>query len=135
MVFVGIGSLLQLALLVRALVRCIAERYSVGAIGAVARLSLLVGGVGGVAMSYFASATGSGRPSPALSLMTIAAVVLGPIVSFTVLWMAHRRRANVPAAQEERLGRPFDVWLPVALLDAAYVAITVFVNVMANPFR
>jgi hypothetical protein len=36
-----------------------------------------------------------------------------------------------PAGPEERLSRPFDAWLPVALFDAAFVAINVFIHVMS----
>ncbi len=73
------------------------------------------------------------KPAPATAtVMALAATVLGPVVSFAVLGIAHRRKKDVPAAQEERLGRPFNAWLPVALLDAAFLMINLLATVFVS---
>ena len=126
-------SALQLATIVNAFARCVRERFLLGAIGALVRGILLVGGaIGGLAVS-FVRVSGSDVPPPAGPLFAaFAATVLGPIVSAVVLWVAHRRRRDVPASEEDRLSRPFMAWLPVALFDAAFVFINLFAWVMTR---
>ena len=51
--------------------------------------------------------------------MAQASVVLGPVVMGVVLWVAHRRCRDVPAAEEERLSRPFIAWLPVGACSSS----------------
>ena len=117
-------SVLQFVAIVNAFIRSWRERFLAGTIGAIARALLVVAGAIGFVWSRATRFPGSANPGPtAASVMVLAAAVLGPIVSFTALWLAHRRRKDVPAAEEERLSPPFNAWLPVALFDAAFVAI------------
>jgi uncharacterized membrane protein len=126
-------SVLQFAAIVNAFVRSLRERFVLGAIGAVVRAVLLLGGAIGVVLVRFVHFPGSDVPAPAgPTFMALVAAVLGPIVSFVVLWVAHRRKRDVSAAQEERVSRPFNAWLPVALFDAAFVAINGFAWLVAN---
>ena len=128
-------ALLQLAVTVNAFVRSRKERFPVGAFAAVARIILLVGGViSGVRLS-FASMASVGAPPPRIpELVAWVAMVGGPLLPFGTLWLAGRRKRNASFADEERLGRPFDAWLPVALFDAAFVVMNVLVRLMADPF-
>jgi hypothetical protein len=130
-----IVSILQLAAVINALVRSLQARFIVGIASGCVRALLLVAGAFGAlwARSVGASVTEARVPVLATS-MALAATVLGPMVSFATLWLAHRRKKDAPAAEEERLGRPFTAWLPVALFDATFVAINVFASVIANPF-
>jgi hypothetical protein len=126
-------SVLQLATIGNAFVRCLRERFLLGTIGALARGALLVAAAIGVVMVRFVHFPGSDVPAPVgPTFVALAATVLGPILSFVVLWFAHRQRRDVPAAQEERLGRPFMAWLPVALFDAVFVLINLFAWVMTR---
>jgi hypothetical protein len=131
--FVVFGSVLQLLALVNAFIRSLKERFVVGTVGALVRAALLLSGVIGAVWSRFVHFPGSDVAAPATaSLMALGATVLGPVVSFAVLWIAYRRKKDVPAAHEERLGRPFNAWLPVALLDAAFVLINVLATVFTS---
>ncbi len=126
-------SVLQLATIVNAFARSIRERFLLGTLGALGRGVLLVAAAIGVIWVRFVHFPGSDVPAPAgPTLVALAATVLGPILSFVVLWVAHRRRRDVPAAEEERLSRPFMAWLPVALFDAALVFAQVFAWVMTK---
>ncbi len=116
-------SLLQVAAVVRALSRSTGERFVPGIVGGLARSVLMVLGLLAIVWATFPKA---GAPAPAiLGLMALSAAVLGPLVSFAVLWSAHVRKRDVPFAQEERLSRPFGAWLPVALFDMIFVAMSV----------
>lgn len=120
-------SVLQLAAIVNAFIRCVQERFFLGWIGAIVRGVLLIAGAIGVVLVRIVHFPGSDVPAPATpAFVALAATVLGPIMSFVVLWLAHRRKRDVPAADEQRLSRPFMAWLPVALFDAAFVAINLF---------
>lgn len=132
--FAVIVSVVQLFAVVNAFVRSVQERFIVGvACGCLRALLLVAGGVGALwARSVRAPGMEAPVPPSAATSIALAAVVLGPIVSFAALWLAHRRKKDAPAAEEERLGRPFGAWLPVALFDAAAVAINVFGWVIAN---
>jgi hypothetical protein len=113
-----IVSVVQLIAVVNAFVRSVQERFIVGiACGSIRALLLVASAFGAL----------SARPSLAL-----AGVALGPIVSFAALYIAYRRKKDAPAAQEERLGRPFVAWLPVTLFDAASIAINLFGWVIAS---
>lgn len=123
----GVGiTLLELAAILRALFVCFKERFSFGGVAAVARLVLLVVGV----IAYFVVLARSGaapeaQASPPQAIVLVAALWGGPLTSFVTLWQASRRAHDVPAAQEEQLGRPFDAWLPVALIDAVWIVIQI----------
>jgi len=126
-------SVLQLAAIVNAFVRSMRERFLLGTIGAVVRAVLLLAGAIGVVLVRFVHFPGSDVSAPVgPTFVALAATVLGPILSFVVLWVAHRRKRDVPAAEEERLSRPFMAWLPVALFDAAFVFINLFAWVMTR---
>ena len=134
-IFIGT---LQLAVTVNAFVRSLKERFSVGWIGAIARAILLIaGGAASLRLSFasMAPTTVAGSPDMMrLARVSLISTVCGPALSFGVLWLAHRRKRHAPLVDEERLGRPFDAWLPVALFDAAFVVMSVFARLMADPF-
>jgi hypothetical protein len=123
-------AIVELAAIVNAFFRSVAERFLVGAIGGAVRvLCLLVAGVGSVRFAFHHMAA-SNTPLPAVeALAVLIGTILGPIVTFVVLWVAHRRRKDAPAAEEEQLARPFDAWFPVGLLDAGFVLINVLAYV------
>lgn len=125
----GFFSLLQLALCVRALAGCVRERFGIGVAAGVARLALMVLLMAAMLSSPLSLIPGLHQPAIASGwagpAMVIAAVA-GPMVSFGVLVVAHLRARNVPMLEEERLGRPFMLWLPVGVLDAIYVALQLF---------
>jgi multisubunit Na+/H+ antiporter MnhC subunit len=128
-------SVIQFATIVNAFIKSLGERFTLGAIGALVRAALLILGSAGAVWSRFVSYPGSDIPAPALaSFMVMTAVVLGPMLTGMVLWVAYRRCKDVPAAEEERLGRPFNAWLPVGLFDAVFVVISVFGLIMASRF-
>lgn len=52
------------------------------------------------------------REFPGNCRETAVTAVGGPVASFGVLLVAHRRSRNVPMADEERLGRPYPVRVP-----------------------
>src|SRR5689334_11874751 len=121
-------SVLQLIAVVNAFIRSLQERFVVGIVGALARGALLVAGAIGAVAALSAPSVAAGAS------MALAAIILGPLISFATIWFAHRRKRDVPAAEEELRGRPFKAWLPVALFDAAFVAINILATVISNPF-
>jgi hypothetical protein len=124
-------TIVHFAVTVNAFVRSLRERFVFGTLGALVRGALMIiGTVVGIRLLLADSASPPAGPA----LVALITAVVGPIVSFAVLWVAHRRTRNVPAAQEERLGRPFNAWLPVALIDAAWVAIGLLARAISNPF-
>jgi hypothetical protein len=128
-------SFLQIAALVNAFVRSLAQRFLAGMVGAAVRALLLAGGIFGWLWDRHLRVPGSDLAGPAAAAwMVTAAAVLGPLVSFVVLFLAHRRTRDVPAAKEEEAARVFAAWLPVGLLDALFVAINVFAALVAKPF-
>jgi hypothetical protein len=128
-------SVIQFAVIVNAFLRSWRERFMLGVGGSILRALLLLSGAVGTVWERFVRFPGSDVPSPiGASVLVLAAVVLGPIVSFVVLWIAHRRRRGVPMLEEERLSRPFNAWLPVALFDTAYVVISAFGVWISSPF-
>jgi hypothetical protein len=46
--------------------------------------------------------------------------------------VAYRRKSGVRAAEEEKMSRPFNAWLPVALLDGAFVVMNVAAAVITR---
>lgn len=129
-----IFSILHLVLTIRALLRSLAERFVFGIVGGFLRAGLMmVGAVIGfkqaaIVMLPHMTLRLSPRerePSLALSLALLLVSVLGPVVTFSVLFTSYRRCQHVPAAQEEKLQRPFRAWLPVGIVDAIYVVIAV----------
>ena len=130
-----IFSILHLVFTIRALLRSLSERFVFGIVGGFLRAGLmLVGAVIGFKqaaivmlphMTLRLSPSDESDPSLGLSLGLLFVSVVGPIVTFSVLWTSYRRSQNVPVAQEEKLQRPFRAWLPVGIIDAIYVVITV----------
>ena len=119
------ASFLQLAATVNAFLRCLQNKFVLGAVGALVRVALLLAG----AASLFvvkAQQAGGTSASGGITLLALVATVGGPLVSFVVLAIAYRRMRGLSAAQEEEASRPFRAWLPVALFDAAFVAINFF---------
>ena len=132
--FAVLVSVLQLFAVANAFVRSLQARFLVGAAAAVLRALLIVGGTGAVLFARTIAAPGAGAPIPLpAAALGLVAAVGGPVVSFATLWLAHRRKRDAPAAQEEALGIPFRAWLPVALFDAAFVAINVLARMMSDP--
>ena len=125
LLFGGLFALVQLGMLVRAVARSSAEKFALGTVGGVVRIVLLV--AGGIA--YFRAAAGSmaaatSAPSIGVASTILAAEVLGPLVSFVVLAVAYRRtRVEVPALEEKKLSGPFDIWLPIASIDALGIVV------------
>lgn len=127
------GSLLQLLAIVRAVWVSVRERWWFGVAAGAARVMLFVAAVFAIVEGKGARfANVDARPSPAAAIAVIASAVLAPIVSSATLGLAYRRYAGVRAADEERLRRPFDAWLPVTLFDAVFVAINLFVLIDAR---
>ena len=127
-----IFSLVHLVLTFRALLRSLSERFFFGIVGGLLRAALmLVGAVIGfkqaavVMLPHMTLRLSPSDPSLASSLVLLFVSVAGPVVTFALLWIDYRRFQSVPAAREEELQRPFRAWLPVAILDALYVVITV----------
>ena len=132
-----IFSLLHFVLTVRALLRCASEKYLVGVVGSLVRALLLV--LGAVLVSKRSMivmipplptltvnrAATESEPSLVLPLLAI----VGPLLTFALLWVAYRRFQDVPAAQEEKLQRPFDALLPVGIVDA--IGLVIFVGAVA----
>jgi hypothetical protein len=130
-----IFSLLHLVLTIRALLRCVSERYTFGILGGLARAGLMIVGAV-IGFKQMAMVMLPGRltlklspdaPSQALAVALLLVSIAGPVVTFAVLWISYRRYHDAPAAQEEKLQRPFGAWLPVGILDAISVAVAVFV--------
>lgn len=124
-------SIVHLLVTLNALVRSFSSRFWVGAIAGVLRAVLMVVGI---IVGFRLSFPGSEGPPPGPALIALVVAVLGPVVSFGTLFVAHWRASNVPARDEERMGRPFMAWLPVALLDAAFVVIAIVARVISNPW-
>jgi hypothetical protein len=127
-------SLLLFVLVVRAALRSYRERFPLGAIGGavravsmIAALAIGFDSVGLVMMPGIkigsASARAGAPVSPAVALLPLVLEVGGPILSLVVAYRAWKRFQDVPAAQEEALQRPFDAWLPPAILDALVLAV------------
>lgn len=64
-------------------------------------------------------------PSLGASLGLLIASVGGPLLTIALLVTSYRRFRDVPAAQEQRVRRPFDAWLLPGLVDALNVVIAV----------
>jgi len=128
-------SLLQFIAIVNAFLRSWRERFVLGTIGAVLRALLSIAGAVGAVWERLVRFPGSDVPAPlGASVIVLLAAALGPLLSFVVLWSAHRRRKDAPMLEEERLSRPFNAWLPVALFDVAFVAINGFAYLISKPF-
>ncbi len=113
LLLVAVLSLMVLLAVGRALVGSVGERFAPGIVGAVARLVALAFAVrSAVVPSIVGGAIGA---------------VAGPAVSLGMLAVCYARSRNAPAADEERLGRPFALWLPVALLDLGWVAVQLLI--------
>jgi hypothetical protein len=126
---VGFFSLVQFVLCIRALIGSARERFAVGTAGGVLRLAFMVLLVLAMFSSPLSLVPGLHQPAIAsgwAGVGTVVAAVGGPLVSFGVLVVAHLRTRNVPMAEEERIGRPFNLWLPVGVFDAIYVALQIF---------
>ena len=123
-------AIVHVCLVVNASVRSVLERFILGAAGGVLRAVLL----GVVTVGTFkASFATSDVPAPSPAYGLLAALILGPIVSFVVLFTAYRRMRDVPAAQEDRASRVFKAWLGVGIIDAMYVVIAIAANAVSGP--
>jgi hypothetical protein len=129
-------SVIQLAAIVNAFARSLRARYILGAVAAVAAVArgvLLISGAVAALLVRRVTFPGSDVPAPAgPMLVALVATIAGPLVSFAMLGIAYRRMRNLPAAEEQRASRPFGAWLPVALLDAAFLVINGFALYMAR---
>jgi hypothetical protein len=126
-VFVAIVHVL---LVLNASLRSTLERFVLGAAAGVLRVVLLgVVTVNAFKATFATTAATSPPPNPAL----LAALVVGPIVSFVVLVVAYRRMRDVPAALEDRASRVFKAWLGVGIIDAMYVVIALAANAISGP--
>ena len=134
-------SVLHLVLTVRALLRCVSERYVFGIVGGLARAALIVvgacigGGGGAVVMlpGLTLTLSPSGESSLERVLGQLVLSALGPALAFAVLWASYRRFHDAPAAEEEERQRPFRAWLPVAIVDAIYVVVMVGAMAISEP--
>jgi hypothetical protein len=116
-------SFLQVALTIRAIMRSVAERYVLGIVGGLARVALMgLGAVASLGQMSIVMLPGITLKSPAThdpsvlaSVGLLLAGVGGPLLTFVVVWTAHRATRDIPAAQEERASRPFMAWVPVAV--------------------
>lgn len=122
-------AIVHVLLVLNASVRSVVERFILGSVGGVLRAVLL----GVVTVNAFkASLAVSSGPAPTPAYGLLAALVLGPIVSFVVLFVAYRRMRDVPAAQENRASRVFKAWLGVSILDAMFVVIAVAASAISG---
>jgi hypothetical protein len=115
----SLGALLVVVATVRALVVSAREKFALGTLVGGARLVLAL--VVGWAIVRF---IGVAPPAP-LGLLIGIAQIAGPIFSIATVFVAWRRFQDVPAVDEARLERPFDAWLPVAILDAFWAVILI----------
>jgi hypothetical protein len=126
-------SLLHLVLTIRAFLRSLSERFLFGIVVGLVRAALMV--VGAIVSAKQATlfmlpgmtlrSPGSSSAPSGADVGILLVTILGPILTFAVLWVSWRRYQDVTAAREEVLRRPFDAWLPVGVLDAIYVVISV----------
>jgi hypothetical protein len=63
------------------------------------------------------------RPPSSLTILAVALGILGPVLSFTMVFVIFTMKANVPAREEERPNSLLMAWLPVALLDAVLILV------------
>ncbi len=116
---------------IRALVASKRERFRVGVYaGALRALTVIPLGMS-LVVAYFPRLTG---PLPWVGPLVVVAIALMPSSSFVALGKAFRLTQNVPAIQEEQASRPFNAWLPVAIVDAILVVIALVVVVLSHPW-
>lgn len=124
---IGFASLLHILLCVNAIVRSSRERWMIGVGGGALRIALMVPAIVAVLTTPASSLLGFGsHPATvggALGVALLIAAVAGPLVSFGTVAVAWRRTRDVPAAEDERAGRPLVAWVGVAVLDAIFVVI------------
>jgi hypothetical protein len=117
--------------LLGALVRSTRERFAVGVLGGAARAVLVATTATYDVRAGLASIAGRGELPAGHRLAAAVAAILGPAVTFAVLFAAHRRTQGVPAAEEERLGRPFNAWLLVGIIDGLLVVLGLLAHMAA----
>jgi hypothetical protein len=116
-------------LIVNATAGSIGQRFTPGVFGGIVRANLTIV----VGISSLAAAFSSGRDSPPsiVAALLIPALILGPVVSFAVLFVAYRRARDTPAAQEEQAERLVNAWLAVGIGDAIGIVIALFAALYA----
>lgn len=123
-----IFSVLQLVLVIRAFMRSAAEKFPVGIALGLARVALMLWAAA-ISFRQASIVIMSGLtlrlPASGGTLSAPFVALAGPLVSFAVLAVSWKRYRNAPAANEEKLRRPFEAWLPVAILDAMYVVVMI----------
>lgn len=82
--------------------------------------------------SYFPRLTG---PLPWLGSVVLIALAIMPIASFSAIWQAYQGTLNAPAVDEERAARPFDTWLPVAIVDAISLVVALVALLLSHPWN
>lgn len=120
----------QIYLAVRALVASRHETFQLGVYAACARLVALVP-LGVLLMAAYFPGLLPVLPWGGFAAMGASALM--PLVSFVTIWKAHQRTQDAPAADEERASRPFDAWLPIAIVDAIMVVIVVATLLLLRP--
>jgi hypothetical protein len=110
--------IVHFAVTVNALQRCVRERFVVGIVGGIGRAALMITAI---VLGFRLTFPGTDGPSASHGAAFLMATMGGPLISFTTVVLAKRRAQNAPAAEEERLERPFTAWLPVAIIDAMFV--------------
>jgi hypothetical protein len=103
---------------VYATVRSSSLRFWSGTIAGILRaLLVLAGGAIGAVVLF------DSRPPSSLTILAVALGILGPVLSFTMVFVIFTMKANVPAREEERPNSLLMAWLPVALLDAVLILV------------
>jgi hypothetical protein len=79
---------------------------------------------------YFPRLTG---PLPWLDPVVLVGVAAMPAASLTAIVQAYRKTLHVSAADEVRASRPFNAWLPVAIVEVIVVVIALLTLVLLRP--
>lgn len=128
--FFWLGLLItQAVVAVRVLMTSRHEKFQLGVYAACSRLIALVP-LGLMLMAvYFPGLA----PLPWRGFLALAALGVMPLGSFVAIWKSYQRMQNVPAADEAQAGRPFNAWLPIAIVDAIMVVIALATLLLLRP--
>ena len=135
----GVGFYFWLGLLIssmslslRALGGSKREQFGVGVYAAAIRALTVIPLGTLLVAAYFPRLTGA---LPWLRPFVVVAIAVMPASSFVALGRAFRQMQNAPAIQEEKASRPFNIWLPVAIVDAIIVVIALVVALLSRPWH
>ena len=118
---------LHLFLTVNACLRSFAGRWTIGGVGAIVRVFLMIA----VTMASARIRGAGAEPSTAF----FVALVVSPLLSFVLLGLAYRRRTRLPAGSEAEAvaDKIVTSWIAVAVIDAMLVVIGLASRMIAAP--